>query len=515
MNNMKKIILFFICVSLCNITLGQSVNADVLKKINAKIDTFSNEYIFDSHIGKGSITPFNRAYSIVIDKHNKRCLINKKGDLLYNDSAEYMALSKHICRLEYRKNKDELFYIILDSLGKPVIFDTTQYQSYCPTDKGIITYKINQEEGPLLGVLSSSGKEIFPCKYKHIRYIDNHYIVDNVDLQEALADKNGQFKTEFKYKVIGSPRISSDGIREFQCTAMAEPTNGHIFTAQNEERKWGVIDDNGRIIIPFIFDQNPMVKFWNGKLSFVKGFTNQKGQIYDGSGKKICDIPYHRHTHLWRDCAIIIGNEKTAIDYTDKIIGIDGKETDHLVINNDRIWYFNNKKWTLKDAKGNTIAGPYDKYQYFGQGHEENLFIVGNGGKYGMIDNAGNVIMQLKYESVDFLKNGNLTINENGGFRYFTRNGTPIEMELVKDLSYKFYFDHEIEPEYIWYENMQGKWGLCRTKDMKVIVPFVCDKAGTELMYGMALAYYNGRPYYINEQGEGLPSKAYKQTKKK
>jgi hypothetical protein len=46
-----------------------------------------------------------------------------------------------------------------------------------------------------------------------------------------------------------------------------------------------------------------------------------------------------------------------------------------------------------------------------------------------------------------------------------------------------------------------------------VLVPFVCEKTGTELKFGMATAFYKGRWYYINELGEGLPDEAYQQNK--
>ena len=62
----------------------------------------------------------------------------------------------------------------------------------------------------------------------------------------------------------------------------------------------------------------------------------------------------------------------------------------------------------------------------------------------------------------------------------------------------------------MWFRNTEGKYGLCRMKDMKVLVPFVCDECGSLMSDGMAVAVYGGRRYYINEKGEGLPAEAYK-----
>ena len=383
-------------------------------------------------------------------------------------------------------------------------------------------------------------KEILPRKYFNIQAVyDNYFSVsDSTALHyynplTALVDSNGVFLTDFIYESVWRPKVQKEGVSEVMWSAWggrpfyeqkAEPSNGKVFEVEIEN-KIGFINDKGKELIPLIFEINsPDVLFWNGELAFAYGQVNGKGYVCDGKGNKVCEVGNDKKVHLWQDCNVIVYGGKNSPAQIDTIYDRKGKVTDRLPVNKSLEWHFSGGKWTLKSDKGRKIAGPFDKYRFSGQVHEENLFIVGNGDKWGMIDKTGKVLIPIEKLRVDFNGCGNVEVQENKEYsQIYSYEGKQLtEEKLANDFvagtGLDFHRYGPKQPEARWFKNIEGKWGLCRLKDMKVIVPFVCDTypggmSSSALKFGMATAFYKGRWYFINELGEGLPDEAYQQNK--
>ena len=559
-------ILLFVSFSLS----AQTMAKEQVKRLNAKVESFRKECGCDKPSdgsGKSEViaenVPFNSKHAVFgchITKDGwssgyKFAMIDRDGNIIYKEKYDTL---EDVIYLKISRVSPESMRGLYN---KFLNVYNTQYGTYKEFDRNdTVAYQYplrdplrkNIEGFPEYAVYSSHGyvdeeqgvirlkdwKEILPRKYYKIDVLyDGYFSISNTsplanpNILYALVDSNGIFVTDFTYGKIAEVQVQKEGSGKsyaFDFVAgsfgeKAERSDGKYFAAV-KNWKWGIIDRKGSVLVPFIFDgdddygskKDLETRFWNGVLTFVYGNVKGKGYVCDGKGNKVCGMEKNQIAHLWQDCNVIVGKgNRGIISQVDSIYDNKGRVTNMLNVNKNLMWHFNAGKWTLKNRKGKKIAGPFDNYKFIGQVQEENVFIVGNGDKWGMIDKTGKVLIPIEKISVDFIKSGNVEVQDNGDYyQIYSRTGKRLSEEKLTVWSTKeLYFSYGGAPEAVWFENIEGKWGLCRQKDMKVLVPFVCEKTGTELKFGMATAFYKGRWYYINELGEGLPDEAYQQNK--
>lgn len=489
----------FFCFYLFTVN-SQSVSTSELAKLNNAISSFSE------------VSPFGINFSKIEDNKGNQTLINRTASFVYPLGMYNIGCSRNNLYISLFDTKGSDKNQIIDSMGHIVNYDTLKYSSYVPDGDFVYVRDVSG----LAGLLDNKRNIILPCKYNYIERVKNsNFLILSDSLgNSALSDSKGRLIIDFKYSNISLPIISKDGLPSFDGSEMAETNKGKFFLLRDKNSKMSVWDAIRKEQTPSVFDglyEDVRIKIWNEKLAFVQGVSNGKLVVFNNEFKSVKIEDNIKHVFLWRDCNVILGTEKGVLHSTSKILDKDGNVVDKLIINENIYWRFNKGKWTLCDKTEKSIAGPFDEFQYFGQGHIEDRFVVGKNGKYGVVDDKGNIIIPIENPFVAFLNNGNIMVDFGStGFSYYSHNGERLTKENLLKYNSIFYYDHEKAPNYSWYQNTKGKWGMCRREDMKVLVPFVCDKAGSEFSYGMAVAYYAGRPYYINENGEGLPSNAYK-----
>jgi hypothetical protein len=562
-------ILMFVLPSLS----AQSVSKEQLKKLNDIVGSYETEfdqYQLPEDEEKGAckkffhICPFDSKYAIIgygmfyadyakDPEGHKFALVDRDGNIVLKTEAEsYWQTSNYMLARSYAS---PMIVVMRHDSHIKTLYDTECGVVQNDFEDNEIRYKelfsratLSSPPNPKYlkffirnddyykpdceGIVRRCDmKEILPRKYFNIQAVyDNYFSVsDSTALHyynplTALVDSNGVFLTNFIYETVWRPQVQKEGVSEVMWSAWggrpfyeqkAEPSNGKVFEVEIEN-KIGFINDKGKELIPLIFEINsPDVLFWNGELAFAYGQVNGKGYVCDGKGNKVCEVGNDKKVHLWQDCNVIVYGGKNSPAQIDTIYDRKGKVTDRLPVNKSLEWHFSGGKWTLKSDKGRKIAGPFDKYKFSGQVHEENLFIVGNGDKWGMIDKTGKVLIPIEKLRVDFKKCGTVEVQEEKDFyQIYSKEGKLLSEENFRcSDNPEIYFGYGPVPDGLWFCNAEGKWGLCRLKDMKVIVPFVCEKTGTELKFGMATAFYKGRWYFINELGEGLPDEAYQQNK--
>lgn len=484
------------------------------------ISPFIYKYACISYEIRGYIDPII-GKSVVIDREGN-VVVSSGFDLTKNDKIASIGVSSFAPEFIYsdRSTNEETVYDAY--LGKAEKNDSVR----CSYFRGdcIPRYKRSYSDDGLNGIVDgNNGKVILPRKYHDVDMLCyGLFKVLNDEYRCALSDSNGVFLTDFIY----------DGIKSFdelyltRETIMSEPSNGRAFAAMLKS-KWGVIDNKGKVLVPLIFDDKynyPQAGFWNGELAFVYGLVNNEGYVCDGKGNKVCGVGKGKKAYFWQNSNVVVGKIEGTISQIDTIYDAKGDVTDRLAVNKNLVWHFKDSKWTLKNGKGKKIAGPFDHYKFYRQGHVENVFVVGNGDKWGMIDNAGKILIPIEKLRVDFNGCGNVEVQENKEYsQIYSYEGKQLtEEKLANDFvagtGLDFHRYGPKQPEARWFKNTEGKWGLCRLKDMKVIVPFVCDTypggmSSSALKFGMATAFYKGRWYFINELGEGLPDEAYQQNK--
>lgn len=114
----------------------------------------------------------------------------------------------------------------------------------------------------LYGLFHKDGKEIIPCMYDQIKFLNENLIVLQKDNLEALYNYKGQALTDFIYMVFGDFK---DGL--------AKVRKGNLF---------GFINENGKIVIPIKYD---LCNDFNNGLAIV--MINSKWYAINKNGKAL------------------------------------------------------------------------------------------------------------------------------------------------------------------------------------------------------------------------------------
>lgn len=244
--------------------------------------------------------------------------------------------------------------------------------------------------------------------------------------------------------------------------------------------------------------------------------------IYNSDAKHVALKPETEFV-FWKNRYVVVSKGGEQRNAPLKMLNKNGKPVQILKVADELCWQYKNDKWIFKTTKGKRLAGPFEEFRFLDQGDEEQLFIVGDGDRYGVVNMKGKLIIPIEYPEIEFYHNGNIkvfneydpndTTRTANKFKFYTRAGKQMKGEvLMGDPFVDSCASQKLENEELtcqWFMNTEGKYGLCRMKDMKLLVPFVCDTYGSLVSNGMAVAIYQGRAYYINEKGQGLPPEVY------
>lgn len=215
--------------------------------------------------------------------------------------------------------------------------------------------------------------------------------------------------------------------------------------------KFGVINKEGKIVAPIIYDQ--IWEFIDGN-AIVK--LDDKWGYINANGETIIPIVYDD------------------IDY----------------VNDGLICACKDGKYGFIDINENVII-PFEYSKAIG--FKDGIAIVRKGNNYGCINTNNETVIPFEYFQMESFKNGICKVEKLGKSGYIdTKNNAVIPIEYDQF-------------GYGWKDGMitaqkDGKWGVINTKN-EVIVPFEYDN-GPELYNGIYLAKKDGKYGYLNENGE-------------
>ena len=230
-----------------------------------------------------------------------------------------------------------------------------------------------------------------------------------------------------------------------------------------KDGKYGYIDDNGKVIIPFEYEY---AEDFNEGLAIVwKGYKEFKSDYFkcgyiDKTGKEVVSIKY---------------------DDVEKFKNGIAKVTE------------NRESFFINKMGEKIISFKYDKLSPF----KEGLAAAKKDGKWGYIDKAGKVIIPFQYDDASEF-NGDLAIvgiGEEDHFRkyfYIDKAGN----DVIEINRYEY-----LEPfkEGLAAVKKDEKWGYI-DKNEKIIIPFQYDDA-SEFSEGLAAVEKNGKWIYIDKTG--------------
>ena len=312
---------------------------------------------------KSFIAIENDSFAIVDNKGKKTTINYEMSNNFhsYNDSFPYFGLKKRLKKDEpYRSYEPNRFMLIHAQTGKTYFFDDGGNAM-----KG--NMKTFRKDG-LEGILSDTGI-VVPNEYFRLdKLAENSYYGINKDTNLVFMDNTFKPYWVSSFKIIGIYPI--------------ERGKNKIRLLSN---KYGVIDDFGRVIIDFKYDEM--------STSFDSYIMAKK----QGEGYSIFDT----------DGRVIINPDKYIVINTisnkklNKIYNETNKPRQFFEVSQDY------SKFGLFDIKGKQLTNlEYDKIQVY----LYSTFLVKKDDKWGIVNFEGKKIIEPKWANVDFVRCGNQEI---------------------------------------------------------------------------------------------------------
>lgn len=248
-----------------------------------------------------------------------------------------------------------------------------QNMSDIPLGDNLFTYQ--DENTNLIGIWNEDQQIITPAKYTYIsEFIGELAVVTNDVQQYGILQKNGQEFIPCSYESL---MIDSE-------------SDLILFT---EEGKTGVMDFQKKVLIPPTFAY--LSSFSSGLATFSEG---DKSGLINLNGDVIVPADY-----------------ESIVEYTDKAL---------IVIEQEQ-YYLVDIATKTKANKG---------YDYLSFANEVGLFVASENGKYGYVDEKGNVLIPFKYIYATPFYEGVASVNEteNGETRYINTKGNYVQVDATE-----------------------------------------------------------------------------------
>ena len=349
---------------------------------------------------------------------------------------------------------------------------------------------------------SKSQEKIVDLSGKNIYYkeLDKETGWKRVQLKQpnkwGFIDQEGEIKIPFEYDFLNPFEnhlaYAKKGNKEFFITYKNLKLEGdfdeaRIFSfglaAVKRNKKWGFIDEKGKLVIPMIYDE--VDSFNQNNLSSVSkngkfGFINKKGVeiipiIYEMvKSEQLDDLVIVRKNYKW---AFFDNKGKQLSDFLYNDVQIARKGDKTTFFENGPASVKKNGKYSylhkdLKPAFSNLV---FDSATSFDSNRNA---IVMNKGKFGIIKNDGEIAVPLQY---DLIENFNSNGNPNPQFYNFKKGNIyglwSKNLMIIGESREEFYdqtYSNQIA--YISFKNLKGKYGLVN-KDGVEKIPFEYDES--------------------------------------
>ena len=311
-----------------------------------------------------------------------------------------------------------------------------------------------------------------------------------------------------------------------------------------KDGKYGYIDDNGKVIIPFEYEyaedfNEGLAIVWKGYKLLVDDYF--KCGYIDKTGKEVISIKYDNAEKFKNGIAKVTENRESFFinKMGEKIISFkydklspfkeglaaaekDGKwgyidkagkviipfqydyasefNGDLAIVAIGEEYHF--RKYFYINKAGNDVT-EINRYEYLGP-FRDNLALVQSkeNWKYGYIDKTGKEVISTKYDNASHFGEGLAAVKKNGKWGYIDKTG-----KEVISTSVKYDYAHNFSEGLAAIEK-NGKWGYI-DKTGKVIIPFQYNVVFFSFQEGMQVVVKNWKYGYIDKTGKEVISTKY------
>lgn len=419
-----------------------------------------------------SIVTFNQCYGLINSERNfvLDCIYS---EIIFVDNNKYL-----FQKIFYKDNLSKWFYI--DVLNTNYIFKNLSNEEYeriydsskqkefdlLSKNKFNIDHTIDIEFEEDLGNLCEDWDDI--SKYWLEDEEDNEYKFNEEEEEENIVkrfgciDKQGNIIIPFEYDYIG------------------EFINGIAKVKMNFS--WGCINENGEIIIPFEYEE--IGDFYNG-IAKVKKSWGVYG-FFNECGKNIIPCVYEKAEEFINGKARV-----KEINGSWGYIDLDGNKLvdSEMELPNGLIKGKKFERWGLR-TNDNEIIIPYE-YQEIGEFINGKAKIRKNYSECGYIDEKGKAIINCEYNEINEFINGKAKAKKDYYWGYIDETGNtiiPFEYDEIEEFSNGF-----AKSKKDW------KWGYINEKN-DVIIPLKYDSL-SEIKDGLVVASKGFKYETFNDNG--------------
>lgn len=394
------------------------------------------------------------------------------------DTLQYRYLHKKKLGFYHAKKNSKWGLLNADrSIWVPFDYDKLYYNAH------VKDYYISVENEGKYGILDEDGKVILAANYDDILYDGVNYKVIQGDKTGIMGPKGEElipvcFDVILYDKKFEAQQVQKDGkwsvlnwIKDNPCqpSQKYDQLEKHIndFFVAREGTKYGLVDLNGKIILPFEYDyMSPFfVKFLGGLLVGKDGKVGLLKVAADGTTETKVPIAYH---DIWVDKR----NNKLKVKLGDKIDYYYDDQTLYDLKYNDVVYYERinrcmvkkGKKWGMLTLDGITIIPiAYSRIHIM----ENKQFMVQKGTKWGVLDDKGRQLLAPIYDEFDFRPEKKIFfVNKKGLWGIVSlRDGVVLQPKYEELFAL---------PNRKFLVKQKGKWGVVAAGG-RVLVPIEYD----------------------------------------
>jgi len=323
------------------------------------------------------------------------------------------------------------------------------------------------------GYVDEKGKEIIPLgKYEFLNPIDEENMI--------LAKKNGKW---------GFININEDIIIPFDYDDIGIFSDNGIAPAKKEGKSGG-LNRSGKDIIPFIFEE--LDYFYKSNLAVVK--KNGKYGFINGNGKIIIPLQYDNANQTMSDNVVIASqNGKWAFfnnqgkQLTDFLY--DEVKTDFVNIENNKdntyfkggvaiVMQKNIPHFLDRNLKEIKTAEIYDNAESF---TDKGFSIVEKNGKFGLISKDGKVVLPVIYSSIEHPQQYSnkieiFAVKKKNKFQIFNADLKPITNSDFTEYSWIKFKQNNNTIDALLLRNQKEKNGIIDITNGDNLIPFQYDE---------------------------------------
>lgn len=233
-----------------------------------------------------------------------------------------------------------------------------------------------------------------------------------------------------------------------------------------EDKKWGVVNEKGEIIVPVIYKEIFIQPKITDRFEIRVQDFNDKYGFVDYNGKIIAECKYDYCESVFIDGMCVVGRD---FGYT----VIDKESNELMPLISEKLTYYSGNFVVEKeggsyilDSRGNKLFESNCDFLY---PKSVGTIIASKNGKQGLMDYGGNILLPFEYDFVTFMDDKNIYLARDNVYDYYY----DLNLNLICEPS-EIMSSHHGGDDNLLTVKKNGKTGIITT-DGKEIVPCIYE----------------------------------------